>query len=325
MANKKRPRDGGRELGYQLLESTSDSRNDSALTVDWISALAAQEASRTAAADGRHDSLRLKKEERIERRRNKKQERLVLHQAKIDRRKNNKVVSEREGSKPQTLIRDGSSNGCSHYHSFEAKRSHGSSGLPTPPGGCEAATSARAGQIHRERVKRLASQLLESASSADPSPAADERTPTTADRPPRKPPASRLAGLSSSSLPSETLLKNPFRKRKWEEALVQPSRSDYGGIGLARPSLFLPLDDPSLLPRLEEAFGEHVPGFFGRPSFHKSAKKQSSHRMLWRALLSEKEKRSSSSSSSRKAGAPAAAATTDTRLSLRVNGKKLSE
>lgn len=76
-------------------------------------------------------------------------------------------------------------------------------------------------------------------------------------------------------------------KTKWNENGIQPRRNDYGGIGLARPSLFLPLDDPSFIPKVEEEFAEHVPGFFGKQRT-KAMKKQLNGQMLWRQL---KEKR----------------------------------
>jgi hypothetical protein len=76
------------------------------------------------------------------------------------------------------------------------------------------------------------------------------------------------------------------RKRKCEIS-IQPRRSDYGGIGLARPSLWIALDDPSWQPKLEQEFAEHVPGFFGKQRT-KAIKKQQGKDMLWRKMLSAK-------------------------------------
>ena len=77
------------------------------------------------------------------------------------------------------------------------------------------------------------------------------------------------------------------KKRKLEEETIQPRNRDYGGIGLARPSMFLPLNDPSFIPKLEQEFAEHVPGFFGKQRT-KAMKKQKDSGMLWRKLSDQK-------------------------------------
>jgi hypothetical protein len=75
--------------------------------------------------------------------------------------------------------------------------------------------------------------------------------------------------------------------KKWEVDTIQPRNRDYGGIGLARPTMFLPLNDPSFVPKLEQEFAEHVPGFFGK-THTKAAKKQKDSGMLWRKLADKK-------------------------------------
>jgi hypothetical protein len=65
--------------------------------------------------------------------------------------------------------------------------------------------------------------------------------------------------------------------------MKQPRKNDYGGIGLARPSLYIELDDPSWKPKLEEEFQEHIPGFFGKQRA-KVMKKQLDGNLLWRQL-----------------------------------------
>jgi hypothetical protein len=45
---------------------------------------------------------------------------------------------------------------------------------------------------------------------------------------------------------------------------LQPRIRDYNGQGLVRPSLYLPLNDVSFVPKLEMEFAEHVEGFFGK-------------------------------------------------------------
>lgn len=69
---------------------------------------------------------------------------------------------------------------------------------------------------------------------------------------------------------------------------LEPRKSDYGGLGLARPTLYLPFSDPSWLPRLEQAFAEHVPGWSGRPPMMQAMKKQRDANLLWRRLQREK-------------------------------------
>lgn len=80
------------------------------------------------------------------------------------------------------------------------------------------------------------------------------------------------------------------RKRgKWSEESIQPLRSDYSGIGLARMSMYIEFVDPSYFPKLEEEFKEHIPGFFGKQRT-KAMKKQIDGNMLWRRLADEKKK-----------------------------------
>lgn len=86
---------------------------------------------------------------------------------------------------------------------------------------------------------------------------------------------------------------------------IQPRTCDYGGIGLARPSLWIQLDDPSCTPRLEQEFQEHIPGFFGKHRT-KAMKKQLDGKMLWRQLQNNK-------------------TGTNNALMKMVNGKKLAD
>jgi hypothetical protein len=80
---------------------------------------------------------------------------------------------------------------------------------------------------------------------------------------------------------------------------LQPRRRDYNGQGLVRPSLFLPLNDPSFVPKLELEFAEHIDGFYGKAKT-KSAKKQSDENMLWRRCLKAKEVEGDGGSSRKK-------------------------
>lgn len=70
---------------------------------------------------------------------------------------------------------------------------------------------------------------------------------------------------------------------------LQPRIRDYNGQGLARPSMYLPFNDPAFVPKLEEEFSEHIPGFFGKAK--KGAGKRQREEedvMLWRRRLEEK-------------------------------------
>lgn len=68
---------------------------------------------------------------------------------------------------------------------------------------------------------------------------------------------------------------------------LQPRIRDYNGQGLVRPSLYLPLNDVSFVPKLEMEFAEHVEGFFGKAKT-KAAKKQADENMLWKRCLEVK-------------------------------------
>ena len=79
------------------------------------------------------------------------------------------------------------------------------------------------------------------------------------------------------------------RNRPLNEINIQPRPSDYSGSGLARKSLYLPFQDPSHIPKLEEEFKEHIPGFFGKQRT-KAMKRQLDGDMLWRKLADQKQK-----------------------------------
>lgn len=74
---------------------------------------------------------------------------------------------------------------------------------------------------------------------------------------------------------------------KLNDKILQPRPRDYGGLGLARPSLYLPLRDPSFVPKFEDEFAEHIPGFFGKQRT-KAMKKQLDGNMLWRRMAKQK-------------------------------------
>lgn len=69
---------------------------------------------------------------------------------------------------------------------------------------------------------------------------------------------------------------------------LEPRKSDYGGLGLARATLYLPFADPSWQPRLEQAFAEHIAGWSGKPPMMQAMKKQRDSNLLWKRLQREK-------------------------------------
>jgi hypothetical protein len=114
--------------------------------------------------------------------------------------------------------------------------------------------------------------------------------------------------VASVIIPSNTSQRRRQQHAKNLENWFQPLQSNYGGIGFARPSLFIALDDPSWQPKLEEEFSEHIPGFFGKQRT-KAMKKQLDGQMLWRQLQKQKVAQSS----------------LNKKQPIKINGKKISE
>ena len=93
-------------------------------------------------------------------------------------------------------------------------------------------------------------------------------------------------GNNDSSLLTDLISKR-FHKVKTNIDSIQPRKSSYGGIGFARDSYYISLDDPSFIAKLEEEFAEHIDGFFGKQRT-KAMKKQLDKDMLWKRLMKEK-------------------------------------
>ena len=81
--------------------------------------------------------------------------------------------------------------------------------------------------------------------------------------------------------------KSKKKRKKWDTDNIQPRPKDYGGLGLALPSLFLSVEDPSFVRLLEDEFQEHIDGFFGKQRT-KAMKKQLDGKMLWRQMAKVK-------------------------------------
>lgn len=71
------------------------------------------------------------------------------------------------------------------------------------------------------------------------------------------------------------------------EAVMQPKRKAYGGMGLARPSEVLILGTSGFMERFLHLYHEHVDGFTGK-AFAKARRREMSQGMLWRVKLREK-------------------------------------
>lgn len=105
-----------------------------------------------------------------------------------------------------------------------------------------------------------------------------------------------LATSCKESVPRTKSYQKPFeglhkkkkrRTKQLDDVTVQPRPKDYGGLGLARETLYLQFEDPSFTRRLEDEFQEHVDGFFGKQRT-KAMKKQLDGKMLWRQLQNKK-------------------------------------
>eukprot|EP00466_Bigelowiella_natans_P012989 jgi/Bigna1/61275/fgenesh1_kg.20_\ len=77
---------------------------------------------------------------------------------------------------------------------------------------------------------------------------------------------------------------------------MQPHNGHYGGMGLAKASIWLPLHDPLVERKFAVIFNEHIQGFGGK-SFKKKKKdwknKDDASIPLWRQRLAAKQKRDS--------------------------------
>eukprot|EP00873_Tetraselmis_striata_P006165 jgi/Tetstr1/426429/TSEL_001625.t1 len=69
---------------------------------------------------------------------------------------------------------------------------------------------------------------------------------------------------------------------------VQPVKSKYGGMGFAKPSVFINLHDATFDDKFEAVFYEHVKGWAGF-SYTKTRKKEEQKGMLWKQRLLAKQ------------------------------------
>jgi hypothetical protein len=86
----------------------------------------------------------------------------------------------------------------------------------------------------------------------------------------------------------DKISKHRRKRLQWNQETIQPRPCDYSGIGLARESLYVPFLDPSYVPKLEEEFRQHIPGFYGKTRT-KAMKRQLDGNMLWRQLADNKQ------------------------------------
>jgi hypothetical protein len=249
---------------------------------DWISALAAQEASTT-----KHIII-LSKEERIESRNAKKRR--------------------RDDRKAPTLIfkgamepdgEDAPEHGHAHGHA------HGTNGSNRRKDRSRKKQHKK--QIDPEELKlrselymnKLSNLIQDSVSKVNEGKSHKEKRVAT----PFVPNQGQVKGKATAG-------------QQLSDDVIQPRKKDYGGLGLARPSLLLELRDISFIPKLEEEFAEHVVGFFGKQRT-KAMKKQLDGDMLWRQL-----RLANGKNDGKKKGQKGK---TKHDLNVRVDGKKLCD
>ena len=249
---------------------------------DWISALAAQEASTT-----KHIII-LSKEERIESRNAKKRR--------------------RDDRKAPTLIfkgamepdgEDAPEHGHAHAHA------HGTNGSNRRKDRSRKKQHKK--QIDPEELKlrselymnKLSNLIQDSVSKVNEGKSHKEKRVAT----PFVPNQGQVKGKATAG-------------QQLSDDVIQPRKKDYGGLGLARPSLLLELRDISFIPKLEEEFAEHVVGFFGKQRT-KAMKKQLDGDMLWRQL-----RLANGKNDGKKKGQKGK---TKHDLNVRVDGKKLCD
>ena len=230
---------------------------------DWLLSLASKAVAADAGNSGtsapsHHRLPALSKAERIERRRRKNAER--------EQRRNQTFGKKRNGSRRRNADQATVSTESTKEHRSRNKTSRAS----------------------KRKLQELAARLSEAHSSSS------EQARKTTKRKARDQGddhATLRNGISAE--PKGKATKQSTLRKDSKE--LQPRARDYNGQGLARPSIFLMLDDPSFVPKLELEFGEHIEGFFGRTKT-KSAKKQETRGMLWKRCLDEKAKRNASTS-----------------------------
>ena len=215
---------------------------------DWISALAAQEASTT-----KHIII-LSKEERIESRNAKKRRR-----------------DERKGP---LLNEDGTEDADADAAEQYAHGTHGSNKKKD-----RSKNKQNKKQINPEELRlrselymnKLSNLIQESVSKVNEGKSHKEKR------------------VATQFVPNQGQVKGKATAgQQLSDDVIQPRKKDYGGLGLARPSLLLELRDISFIPKLEQEFAEHVVGFFGKQRT-KAMKKQLDGDMLWRQLANGKE------------------------------------
>mmetsp|Transcript_13023 Transcript_13023/g.24861 ORF Transcript_13023/g.24861 Transcript_13023/m.24861 type:complete len:258 (-) Transcript_13023:244-1017(-) len=76
--------------------------------------------------------------------------------------------------------------------------------------------------------------------------------------------------------------------------VLQPVKAKYGGMGLAKPSVYVNIADAEFSQRFSEVFSEHIDGWAGN-SYSKAIKKEKQKGMLWKQRLTQKHKEGKSS------------------------------
>jgi uncharacterized membrane protein len=258
---------------------------------DWISSLAKQSIEATADETGFIRS----KDERKELRAAKKRQRQERQEVKQQQQQERQEVKQQQ-QQQQTAA------SASRKGEPQHQAGHG---RPAPP-------TRHGVEISRQRLERLADHIAHCCKSARNTSLVsksgrknndddddDEEEPSR--KKARRRLEMRLHNLQKKSQPFDKSENKVvcLRKRNWDTpANIQPRtansnngnhrRTDYSGMGCARPSLLLSFSDASFMEQLEQEFAEHVPGFFKRRS-SKADKKRRDGNMLWRQLQQEKQ------------------------------------
>lgn len=93
--------------------------------------------------------------------------------------------------------------------------------------------------------------------------------------------------LSQRSSVFTAPLESKEKKIEVKPKHLQPKSKDYGGMGLAKESVWIQLHDVEFREKYLDMYNEHIEGFSGK-AFNKARRRELSKDMLWRVKLREK-------------------------------------
>jgi len=265
----------GRRQEEAMISSSSCSLED------WVSALAAKEVASSSALTTKGGGATTTKEERVAKR-----------EAKKMKKQHNRMIREQQQGQELNTTNNRKRRRRSRDDDYQHHSGAGDVVVEDAATATAAAASANARMIPRKGDRRTQQSKRRSENVNDwrllQSLALEMEKACCAVSTSRKRSfsADHRSGEGRAST-STTARMQHTKKLRWDDEHLQPRKRDYGGIGLARPTLWLPFDDPSFYPKLENEFKEHVPGFFGRGNT-KAMKKQLNKNMLWKQLADQK-------------------------------------